>query len=109
MLFARGLRRRRIADPLRRAALVAAAAFIALAQIITAAHAASGAAFAPDHDANSCVFHMAGDRTPSTPPPSGELVILPVSVIYTPAPVADWGQPVSPVQVLPPSRGPPIV
>ncbi|MEX0645829.1 MAG: hypothetical protein WD076_10990, partial [Parvularculaceae bacterium] len=66
-----------------RAGLIAAALYLALVQVLTAAHAYSGQAMAPDHDRAACVFHFAADRSHAGLP-SGEAVVLPPSADYTP-------------------------
>jgi hypothetical protein len=91
---------------LARVPVIAAALYLALVQVLTAAHAASGEAQAPDHNPAACVLHIAADRmhgaAPSAPaelmPPAAEY--LPFSL---PAVVAIVGEDL----LLPPSRGPP--
>lgn len=91
-----------------RVPVIAAALYLALIQILTAAHAASGEAQSPDHDAAACVLHIAADRHHGCAP-SAPAEIIPPATEYRPfslpAVVAVAGED----STLPPSRGPPAL
>lgn len=91
---------------LRRAPVIAAALYLALVQILTAAHAASGEAQAPDHNSAACVFHIAADRMHGAAPTAPAEIVPPAAEylpLALPAVVALIGE----AATLPPSRGPP--
>ncbi|MGE0409706.1 MAG: hypothetical protein AB7P23_10675, partial [Amphiplicatus sp.] len=92
----------------RRGLTAAAAFYLALVQILTAAHAASGEGMAPDHDKAACVFHLAIDRAHAPPPASQALVILPSTAYARLAARLDIVL-VGESADIPPPRGPPSV
>lgn len=93
---------------LQRAPVIAAALYLALVQILTAAHAASGEAQSPDHNPAACVFHIAADRMHGAAPTAPAEIVPPATEylsFWLPAVVSLIGEDTS----LPPSRGPPAL
>lgn len=91
---------------LRRIVLVAAVLYLALVQVLSAAHAVSGEANAPNHHTSACALCVAAHGA-SGSLPMGEVEIpTPLVAAAAVAPVA--GRPLTPTQTYAPvSRGPP--
>lgn len=91
---------------LRRIVLVAAVLYLALVQVLSAAHAMSGEANAPNHHTSACALCVAAHGA-SGSLPTGEVEIpTPLVTVAAVAPVA--GRPLTPTQTYAPvSRGPP--
>lgn len=91
-----------------RAGVVAAALYLAFVQVLTAAHAYSGQAMAPDHNQAACVFHFAADRSHAGLP-SSDAVIVPPLTDYAPSIAPASTAPFAARIFAPPPRGPPAL
>lgn len=91
---------------LRRVVLVAAVLYLALVQVLSAAHALSGEANAPNHHNSACALCVAAHGT-GTGAPAGEIEIpTPSPATEPPAPFA--AVPLAPARIYAPApRGPP--
>lgn len=91
---------------LRRIVLVAAVLYLALVQVLSAAHAFSGDANAPNHHTSACAVCVAAHGA-SAGLPSGDIETpTPPAAFDAVAPIA--GRPLTPTQTYAPvSRGPP--
>ncbi|MBB5517830.1 hypothetical protein [Amphiplicatus metriothermophilus] len=93
---------------LRSAAILAAAIYLALAQVLAVAHASSDEGMAPAHEQTSCAYHFVGDRSKhadATPLVLVEIEFRPP--LQTPAPSAPAPAPRR-ASADPPPRAPPL-
>jgi hypothetical protein len=90
-----------------RITVIAAALYLALIQVLTAAHAASGEARAPDHNPAACVLHIAGERMHGATTPTAPAEIVAPASEYSPFALPVVVTLVGEDALHPPSRGPP--